>query len=176
MFGRNKRFDNNLKQKHDPVGKKLAAEIMRDLTGAKLVTENHKEDRGDFTDGFWDQLYELPSGKQVMVEPEMKDKKWWGESVDIYKPFKYDDVDIPYRKAKNSAHIHLVISTCERYAFVVTKEAMEKHLAETGGTPKFKKTIYEPSGASYYSTPVEKGFFVKKCKDGHWHRWKAGLQ
>lgn len=171
----NKRFNQSLKDQHDGNGKRLAAEIMRDLANATLLTDNKKEDAGDFSAGFWDQAYTLPSGKLVLVEPEMKDKKWWGPHFHADRPFRYDDVDIPYRKVKNSAHLHMVISTCNNYAFLVTRKAMDAHLAESGGSPKFKKTMYESDPAPYFSTPVDKGFFVHK-ENGHWKRWIPKVQ
>lgn len=169
---RNKAFSLSLKEKHDVVGKTLASEIMRDLCNATLVTDNLKEDSGDFSEGFWDQKYSLPDGKEVKVEPEMKDQKWWGCEWSAERPFRYEDMDIPYRKVKNKAAIHMVISTCQRLAFVVTRQAMDKALEESGGSPKIKRTIYEPSGAPYFSTPVDRGFFVEKGEDNRWRRWK----
>lgn len=166
---RNKSFSYSLKAKHDGVGKSIATEIMRDLVGGVLVRENIKEDSGDFTDGFWDQQYQLRSGKRIKVEPEMKDSKWWGKNFSETVPFKYDSMDIPFRKQKNQAHLHMVISTCQQFAFLVTRDAMNKALEESGGSPKIKKTIYEPEGAPYFSTPVEHGTFVEKV-DGRWKR------
>lgn len=169
---KNKRFSPSLKQKYDLLGKKLAAEIMQDIVKAKLITDNLKEDSGDFTDGFWDQKYRLPSGKELKVEPEMKDEKWWGNQWSSSRPFRYEDMDIPFRKAKNQAHLHIVISTCENFAFLLTRDAMNEALEESGGMPKIKKTIYEPNGAAYFSTPVNKGYFVYRKKDGRWAKWK----
>jgi hypothetical protein len=171
---RNKAFDPKLKEKHDGVGKALAEEIMRDMVGAKLITNNDKEDSGDFSDGFWDQKYQLPSGKEIKVEPEMKNSKWWGKQWSTTRPFRYEEIDIPHRKSKNQAQLHIVISTCRKLAFLVTRKAMDEQLATAGGEPKVKKTIYEPDGAPYFSTPVSKGIFVEKGEDGHWHRWKKG--
>ena len=170
---KNKKYCSKLKTLHDTVGKKLAQEIMNDMLKAKLITENTKEDRGDFTDGFWDQKYRLPKGEEVKVEPEMKDKKWWGNKWSTIRPFKYDTVDIPFRKKKNQADIHIVISTCNNFAFLVTRCAMDKALEEEyGGTPIIKTTIYEPEGAPYYRTPVERGRFVWKDTNGRWHLYK----
>jgi len=169
---RNKAYSPALGKKHDANGKRLAVEIMRDLAGATLIEENTSEQAGDFSKGFWDQRYKLVNGTEVIVEPEMKDAKWWGEHFHAQRPFQYADVDIPYRKHKNKASIHLVISTDERYAFIVTRRAMDEHLAITGGQPKVKVTRWEPEGASYFSTPVDKGFFVKRGEDGRWRRWK----
>lgn len=135
------------------------------------MRDNEKEDRGDFSDGFWDQIYELRSGKQIKVEPEMKEKKWWGTHFANDRPFKYEDIDIPYRKAKNQANLHIVISTCERFAFMVTRNAMDKALVQRGGKPKKKETIYEPNGADYFSTPVSDGIFVYRGEDQRWHKW-----
>jgi hypothetical protein len=169
---KNKRFSPSLKEKHDKVGKSLAVDIMRDVIGAQLITDNLKEDAGDFTDGFWDQKYRLPNGKEIKVEPEMKDEKWWGDQWSACRPFRYEEMDIPYRKAKNQAHLHIVISTCQKFAFLVSRDAMDKTLEESGGSPKIKRTIYEPQGAAYFSTPVNRGKFVQKREDGHWHFWK----
>lgn len=168
---RNKAFCPALKAKHDSVGKKLAEEIMRDLVKAILITDNLKEDSGDFTDGFWDQKYRLPGGKEIKVEPEMKDEKWWGKQWSADRPFRYEEMDIPYRKQKNQAHLHIVISTCQKYAFLVTRAAMDQALKESGGTPKVKKTIYKPDGEPFFSTPVTKGYFAEKGSDGRWRRW-----
>lgn len=166
----NKRFDRSLSDRYDSIGKKLAIEIMSDLTGGKIVTENTKETSGNFTDGFWDQMYELPNGTRLLVEPEMKDAKWWGLTWDASRPFRYNTMDIPFRKKKNKADIFMVISTCECFAWVVHRKVIDNHFQETGGKPKVKRTIYEPEGAEYYSTPVEKGIFVCK-KDGKWRKF-----
>lgn len=169
--GRNKAFDPSLKNKHDGVAKTLTEQIMKDLFGAKKVTDNVKEDEGKFTDGFWDQKYTMPSGTDVLVEAEMKDEKWWGASFGPDKPFKYSDMDIPFRKSKNKSNVFAVLSTCRTYGWMVTRKAMKEHFESSGSQPKIKKTIYEPSGAPYYSTPVEKGKFI--CfKDGRWRMWK----
>lgn len=173
---KNKRFSPSLKEKHDVVGKTLAKEIMKDLVGAELITDNIKEDSGDFTDGFWDQKYRLPNGKEIKVEPEMKDEKWWGNQWSTTRPFRYDAMDIPYRKAKNQSHLHIVISTCKNFAFLVTRDAMNDALVKSGGSPKIKRTIYEPQGAAYFSTPVEHGYFVEKGPDGRWHKWQRILE
>ena len=173
---KNKRFSPSLKAKHDVIGKTLAQEIMRDLVGAELITDNLKEDAGDFTDGFWDQKYRLPSGKEIKVEPEMKDEKWWGNQWSTFRPFRYEEMDIPYRKAKNQSHLHIVISTCQNFAFLVTRDAMNEALEKSGGVPKIKRTIYEPNGAPYFSTPVEYGYFVYKDCQGSWHKWQKNLK
>jgi hypothetical protein len=146
---KNKRFSLSLKQKHDAVGKTLAAEIMRDIVGAKLITDNLKEDAGDFTDGFWDQKYRLRSGKELKVEPEMKDEKWWGNQWSSSRPFRYEEMDIPFRKAKNQAHLHIVISTCKNFAFLVTRDAMNETLEQAGGIPKkqFTNQTVPPTSA-----------------------------
>lgn len=172
----NKRFCPELKKKHDAVGKQLAQEIMRDILGAELITENTKEDQGDFTDGFWDQKYQLPNGKEIKVEPEMKDSKWWGDHFDNNRPFRYDSMDIPFRKAKNQAHLHIVISTCSKYAFLLSRDEMNAALEESGGSPKIKRTIYEPNGGAYFSTPVGRGRFVEKNSKGNWCKWKSKSQ
>lgn len=169
---RNKAFSPSLKKKHDAIGKSLAAEILRDTARAVHVTDNHKEDNADFSDGFWDQLYRLPNGNNIKVEPEMKDEKWWGNQFSKERPFKYDSMDIPYRKAKNEAHLHIVISTCGTFAFTVTRKAMDEALVKSGGVPKVKRTIYEHEGAPYFSTPVESGRFFQKGADGRWRAWK----
>lgn len=169
---RNKSFSPTLKDKYDSIGKKLAAEIMKDFVFAELITDNLKEDAGDFSDGFWDQKYLLRNGKTIKVEPEMKDEKWWGNQFSDLRPFRYEEMDIPYRKAKNQAELHIVISTCEQFAFLVTRKAMNRYLEKSGGTPKIKRTKYEPQGAAYFSTPVSEGCFVQKSIDGKWKKWK----
>jgi hypothetical protein len=168
----NKRFSRSLSEQYDPLGKRLAAEIMGDIFSATLDAENTKETSGDFSEGFWDHRYRLSDGQSLLVEPEMKDKKWWGTGWDESRPFKYDTMDIPFRKKKNKADIFMVISTCERYAWIVWRAVVDQHLKETGGKPKNKVTIYEPDGGDYYSTPVAKGIFVHK-QDGKWRRWKG---
>ena len=166
----NKRFDPALKKKFDGPWKRLAAEILRDLVGATLITDNLKEDSGDFSAGFWDQKYCLKNGATLIVEPEMKDQKWWGLGWDDARPFKYDTMDIPFRKKKNKADLFMVISTCETYVWLVDRDVIVKHLEETGGKPKVKYTIYEPEGGEYYSTPVNKGIFAHKV-NGRWYKW-----
>ena len=167
---KNKKYCPELKNLHDPIGKKLAIEIMKDVLKAELIVENIKEDQGDFTDGFWDQKYRLLDGKEIKVEPEMKNKKWWGNEWSTVRPFRYDTVDIPFRKEKNQSHIHIVISTCNNFAFLVTRCAMNKALEEEyGGSPIIKPTIHEPEGAPYYRTPVERGHFIARGLNGRWH-------
>jgi hypothetical protein len=102
----------------------------------------------------------------------MKDEKWWGNQWSTTRPFRYEEMDIPYRKAKNQAHLHIVISTCKNFAFMLSRDEMNAALEESGGVPKIKRTIYEPNGAAYFSTPVSRGRFVQKSSDGHWHKWK----
>lgn len=169
---KNKAFSPSLKQKYDAKGKSLAVEIMRDILKAQLITDNIKEDSGDFSDGFWDQKYALPSGTEIKVEPEMKDEKWWGNQFSTERPFRYGEMDIPYRKAKNQASLHIVISTCENFAFLVTRVAMDRCLKNSGGSPKIKRTKYELQGAAYFSTPVTEGRFVQRGSDGRWHKWQ----
>lgn len=172
---RNKRYNASMKDKYDGPGKIFAEEIMRDIVGATLITNNEKEDSGDFSDGFWDQNYELRNGETCIIEPEIKVDKggYWGEQHAVYgRPFKYDTVDIPYRKEKCIADFHMVISDNGKYAFIVSRKAMDRALVESGGQPKIKRTEYEPLGAPYFSTPVEKGRFVVK-EDGRWRIWKT---
>jgi hypothetical protein len=165
----NKKYSATLKDKYDGISKKITNDILFDVAKAKLVTNNVKEDSGDFSEGFWDQKYQLPKGDIIIVESEMKDKKWWGSHWGS-SPFKYDTMDIPFRKSKNKANLFVVISTCESYAWLVNREVVEKHLQESGGKPKNKKTIYEPDGGDYYSTPTNKGLFVCNI-NGKWKRW-----
>jgi len=163
---KNKRYCPKLKSLHDSNGKELAKEIMKDVLNAELITTNEKEDQGDFSDGFWDQKYRLPDGccvEEIKVEPEMKDAKWWGDKFSLARPFQYSTMDIPSRKEKNQSHLHIVISTCKKYAFLVTRFAMNN-----SGPFKTKKTKYEPEGASYYNIPTKLGRFVKKVNN----RWR----
>lgn len=168
----NKKFSKSLKDRYDKLGKTYAIEIMKDVFSAKIIAENIKEDKGDMSDGIWDQEYCLESGQKVKVDPEIKVDKggYWGEQhASMGRPFKYPDVDIPYRKINCIADIHIVISDNGDYGFVVTKAAMLEHL-ETHA-PKIKSTIYEPDGGWFFGTPVEMGFFVVK-KNGFWERWE----
>ncbi len=162
----NKRFSRQLCDKYDPQGKRIAEQIMKDVAGAKLITNNTAEEEGNFSEGFWDQEYEFCNGSRKLVEPEMKNKKWWGVRFGDLQPFKYGTMDIPYRKVKNKADVHIVISTCEQYAFLVTRKKMDEAV-ERGGEPKFKVTQYEPEGAYYFSTPISDGRFVSR-QDGKW--------
>lgn len=168
----NKRYDAALKNQYDPQGKRVANEIMSNVMGAELIRENIKEDQGDFSEGFWDQSYRTKNNEEIKVEPEIKNSKWFGShfSKKTGFPFQYDSVDIPYRKEKCIADIHMVISSCENFAFVVSREAMDRQINQNGGNPKFKKTKYEPEGAYYFSVPLDKGIFVTK-KDKRWKRW-----
>jgi hypothetical protein len=96
---------------------------MRDVVIAELITNNLKEDSGDFTGGIWDQKYRLRSGKEVKAEAEMKNKKWWNNDLFWLKHplFDYETMDIPYRKDKNEAQLHIVVSTCRNFAFLVSR-------------------------------------------------------
>jgi hypothetical protein len=171
---RNKTYDQTLKKKYDKIGKILSIPIMRDVLRSEHITDNLKEDSGDFTDGYWDQKYRFPSGKEIKTESETKDKKWWNNDLFWleYPLFDYETMDIPYRKNKNDAQLHIVISTCRNFAFLVSRYAMDKAIAENGGKPKIKETIHEPDGAPYFSTPVCYGKFVYRCKNGPWRWWK----
>lgn len=163
----NKRFSRQLCDKYDGKGKQIAEQIMKDVAGAKLSATNTAEEQGDFSQGFWDQKYLMGSGDSLLVESEMKNSKWWGKHHGELQPFKYGTMDIPFRKVKNKADVHIVISTCENYAFIVARKAMDKAIEE-GGAPKMKTTKYEPEGAYYFSTPVSKGRFVSRQEDGKW--------
>ena len=169
----NKRDDPLLKKEYDEEGKRITSEIMKDVAKAELVTDNLHEDAGNFSQGCWDQQYKMPNNKLILVESEMKNKKWWGENhiPSLGRPFMYDTIDIPFRKQKNKAELFLVISTCGEWAFLLTRKNMIEHFEANGSVPKCKKTIWEPSGGHYFSTPVEKGFFVRKV-NGKWKRWQ----
>jgi hypothetical protein len=164
----NKRYNDELKKKYDTVGKSCCQKILRDLTDAELLAENHMEDMGKFSEGFWDQMYRLPCGKKIIVESEIKDCKWWGYMWNHPWPFMYDTVDVPFRKNKNLASLFVVISSNLDFAFIMTKQSMTDSLKFSGGRAKWKRTIYEPNGAYYFSVSVESGYFVKKVKD----KWK----
>lgn len=170
----NKRYDPLLKQEYDEDGKRLTNEILKDVAKATLITDNLHEDAGNFSKGCWDQQYQMPNGKMILVESEMKNRKWWGESnIPLFgRPFMYESIDIPFRKQKNKAELFLVISTCGEWAFVLTRKNMMDHFEATGAKPKCKRTIHEPYGGDYFSTPVDKGFFVRKV-NGKWRRWKT---
>lgn len=167
---KNKAYNPNLKRKYDQVGKNFAKEIMNDCFRAEHIRDNEAEDSGDFSEGFWDQIYRLSDKREIAIEPEIKDKKWFGEHFikDGWRwPFKYPTIDIPYRKNKNKATLHMVISSCGNHAVLVTRKAMNESVEQNG--PKVKKTIWEPNGAPYYSVPLGKSRFVFKDKTtGRW--------
>jgi hypothetical protein len=165
---RNKAYSESNKRKYDNNGKRITEEILRDTANASLVGDNVKEDSGDFSDGFWDQKYKLKSGEEFKTESEMKDKKWWGKYYGKNVPFKYDTMDIPFRKAKNQAEVHFVISTCQQYAFSITRKSMDQAFNELGGKPKIKSTKNVPSGEPFFSTPVDRGRFFYKDGKGKW--------
>jgi hypothetical protein len=168
----NKRFCKALCEEHDGLGKSLATDIMRDVFSAELVTNNEKEESGEFTDGFWDQMYKFPNETLIKVEPEMKNGKWFGDkwlNENHLWPFQYQSIDIPYRKKKNQAKLHIVISKCEEYACLVSRKAMDQSIEESG--VKIKKTCYEPNGGSYFSVPCDRVVFLVK-KDGKWIKFK----
>lgn len=163
----NKKFSKALCDKYDPMGKAHTIKIMEDVKGAKLIAENEGEEKQDFSEGYWDQQYELPDGTQVYVESEMKDAKWWGEhwgSEEV--PFRWDTMDIPFRKVKNKSELHVLISMCGEYGFIVTRQKMNEAVEHNGG-PKFKTTKYEPDGGFYFNPPIEDGEFIH-LRDGKW--------
>jgi len=163
-MGINKQFSKTLCDKFDPHGKRVAIEIMRDVFEAELVTENTTEGKG-YELGVWDQLFILPSGEEWKVEPEIKvNEKGYYADHWIEKngyPFRWDTVDIPYRKAKCDAHVHLVISDDETYAFMVERAVMNQAIEDAGG-PKWKITKYEPQGGYYFAVDPTEGIWLKK--------------
>lgn len=166
----NKRFDQNLKEKYDPIGKKLSIEIMCDVLNAKFITKNEEEDNGTFGDGFWDLKFLLKNKNIITVEAEMKDEKWWGTSYG-FPPFKYKDIDIPFRKIKNKAELHIVISTCQNFAFMVLRKHMDQEFASRG-KPHIKP-VRVPGSTKYgrepfFRTSVKKGKFVHRYQDNIW--------
>ena len=166
----NKRFSKSLHDQNDAKGKQAAIEIMRDLAGAVLFEENTSEQAGDFSKGFWDVSFKLRENEKIIrVEPEIKASKWWGENFvsRTGKPFQYPDIDIPYRKHKCVADLHMVISSNLDLGFLVFRKKMDEVLARKGGRPKFKTTIFEPEGGYYFTIPVEEGRFVQKS-NGKW--------
>ena len=170
----NKKFSQDLSDRYDAKGKRIAESIMADLFQGILIKENHSEKNGDFSDGFWDQMYRLNNGKCICVEPEVKDSKWYGEQfVELTGyPFQFCTMDIPYRKVKCKADLHMVISSDEKYSFVVTRKVMDEWVEENNG-PKKKVTKYEPQGGYYYSIPLERGLFLVYEKK-KWRVWKKG--
>lgn len=164
---------------------------MRDLFGATLLRNNEAEDKGQFTDGFWDQEYQRPasspsdSPKPVFVESEMKDGKWWGRGYAIRwengvpvangpgVPFKYDTVDIPYRKVKNKAKIYFLfdMDEAEGLGCFVTRKAMDEMIEKNGG-PKRKIAKGEDDGGEYFSIPVEKVQFIERGPNGKWRYFR----
>lgn len=165
---RNKKYNASLKEQYDQTGKNVTKQIMWDCLRSEHVCDNELEDSGDFSDGFWDQIYRLPGDKLIAIESEVKDQKWFGKEF-IRKnwkyPFKYDSVDIPYRKKKNKATLFFVISSCENYAILVSKKSMEDS-AKDG--PKIKRTKWEPKGAPYYSVGLDNTKFVVKKNEKWW--------
>lgn len=167
----NKGFSKSLSNQWDGFGKRLSIEIMRDILSAVLIEENKKETAGDFSAGFWDQKFRLFNGEVVYLEPEVKDKKWWGIGWSPDRPFKYDMMDIPFRKDKNMADYFIVISSRGDYAWIVYRKNVDEYLKRTGGIPKRKITKFEPNGGDYFSTPVTMGVFLKKI-NGKWYKWQ----
>lgn len=166
---RNKAYDDKLKKKHDPVGKEITRQIMADVFGAQHVRDNLAEDAGNFSEGFWDQVYQLPDGRKFAVEPEIKDKKWFGEEFKAKKdwkwPFKYPTVDIPFRKAKNKAALFFVISSCQKYAIMVTRKAMDDSVKDG---PKIKNTIYMKNEPFYSVSLGNTVFLSRNFKTKKW--------
>lgn len=168
----NKPYSAKLKERHDPVAKRISSQILKDVLKAELIRDNVSEDKGEFLEGFWDQEYLLKNGKKLKVEAEMKDGKWWGEGWSNERPFKYDSIDIPFRKSKNLSELHIVISTCGCYAFLLLRKDMDRSLDLSGGVPKIKNTKYKKN-ESYFTTPVSYGKFVYKNQDDCWKFWKS---
>ena len=161
---RNKRYDKNLGDKYDGPGKNLSIEIMHDVLNAELLKTNKEEDLATFKDGFWDLKF-IKNGKEIIVESEMKNEKWWGFDYGS-PPFKYKEMDIPFRKAKNKAGLHIVISTCKNLAFMLLRKHMDQEF-EKKGNPTFKPTIYAEN-EPFFRTPVSRGKFVYRDKDNVW--------
>jgi len=171
---KNKAYNPNWKKKFDGVGKTISEEIMRDCFGAEHICDNAKEDRGDFSDGFWDQAYSW-NGQTLIVEPEIKvgvNGSYFGDhwkSRNEWRwPFKWPTVDIPYRKVKNKSNLHLVIGDCKKFAALVTRKSMDDCIEQNGGNPYIKVTKQEPEGAPYYCVPLGRCRFVKKLSTGKW--------
>ena len=163
----NKRYCPELGDKHDPQGKAMAIEIMRDMLGAEIVCENTSEADKTFKLGFWDQQFQLPNGDKWLIEPEIKDCKWFGEhwARKTGHPFRYDTMDIPFRKYKNQARLHMVISSDEDFAFLVWRKTIDNHAIVIT-----KPTKYERQGEYFFRTSLDRGTFLQKT-EGHWHKW-----
>ena len=165
LIMQNKRYDPKLKDEYDGRGKNLSIEIMRDVVKAELPQINKEEDLGTFKDGFWDLRFIKKNGKEIIVESEMKNEKWWGFDYGSF-PFKYETMDIPFRKDKNKAELHIVISTCENLAFMLLRKHMDQEFKKKG-VPIFKPTIYAKN-EPFFRTPVSRGKFVHRDKDNIW--------
>ena len=65
------------------------------------------------------------NGEIICVEGEIKDienEGWWGEWVNWPWPFRWPDVQIPWRKRNNRGDYYFVISPDGKYFFVCKKE------------------------------------------------------
>lgn len=179
----NKSYDPSLKNKWDKVSKTLTEEVMRDLFAARLIKENEAEDLGLFTDGFWDQCYirtkkinDQDEPKPIFVESEMKNSKEWGRGYAKTggPPFKWDSIDIPFRKAKNKAKIFFLFSMDveEGLGAIVTRKSMNEAIQRNNGKPKNKIARYEDEGGDYFSVPVSEVKFVEKSPNGKWRTFR----
>jgi len=153
-----KRFDKKLCDENDSLGKAIATDIMACL-GFKLVRENTSEGV-DFSEGFWDLEFEK-GGKTIKVEVEVKNKKWWGDFDKKY-PFKYDELNVPARKKKNSADIYFLVSSDSKYAFAISG----RNLKACDIRPTYNKHVEDED---MYKIPYNKGFWFENI-NGNWKK------
>lgn len=161
----NKTFDKNLKNNNDPIAKILTREIIKDWVGGVFIRDNVCEDEGTFEEGIWDQEFYIPiitKSKKIKTESEMKNSDFWNKKNFSF-PFKYETMNIPYRKIKNDADLFFVISTCGTLAWVVSG----KKLINSEVIRKSTKYLVNES---FFSIPITKGKFFEKRK-GKWEKY-----
>ena len=137
--------------------------------GCNFLRENVYEATGEFLEGKWDVEFEK-NGEIICVEGEIKDienEGWWGEWVNWPWPFRWPDVQIPWRKRNNRGDYYFVISPDGKYFFVCKKEVLRNSPVGVVPNKKVRK------GEKFFKVPCEKGLFYKKHSDGNYRIYKC---
>jgi hypothetical protein len=109
---------------YDVPAKDIAKEWLLQL-GFKDIDENLGESNGNFSK-IWDVKGFMEKTGEWRIEAEIK-QDWGSKWKEI--PFRYDTVDIPYRKrdkAEEHATHHMVIGGDLKRLFIVNREAVLK--------------------------------------------------
>jgi hypothetical protein len=161
------RFSKKRYDLYDNNAKTIAMEWLEQFN-FKNITENIQESKKNFSE-IWDVKGDHEKYGEFRIEAEIKND--WGIKW-LEMPFKYDTMDIPYRKRdKTKVHAthHMIIGGDLNRLFIVKRE---KVLSAKVENKKVRNRNWAEEPFYRLSLPCEFSFFYFKNENNKWIPYK----